>query len=136
VVTLLDVLDQLDSLGIEVTTTIVNNKITLRTTARRGTIDADLAAAITDYKTMIVNTLIGRSTGHAPAPCSACGEVTFTPILKASGGQRTTWPTCRFKPGCPGRHEPRQIDVDRTRRHAPPPQARPPRRPSRQRLTG
>jgi hypothetical protein len=134
-VTMLDTLDRLDELSVTLAIANTDDGLRLVTSARPGIIDTDLRAAILEHRIMLINILIARATGHAPAPCTECGQITFTAIRSPGGKRRDGWPACRFTPGCEGRHEPRQRDIDRTKPRPPPARPRPPRRPSKQRHT-
>ncbi len=120
----------------------------LQTDARPGTIDEDLAAAIATHRDMVVAVILGRMTGHAPGPCTICGEVSMVAIAQPNGKPRTLWPTCRFTTSCttsatdvrrlddPGRHVPRPVDIERTTNVPPPTQAKPPPTGNKKRLLG
>jgi len=109
----------------------------LQTDARPGAIDEDLAAAIAAHRDMVVAVLLGRAAGHAPAPCTRCGQVSLVAVTATDGKPRAAWPTCRFTPSCtgtatdrpdePGRHVPRPVDVARTARVKPAPQTTAPK---------
>jgi hypothetical protein len=128
---LLELLDHLDAEGVELSLVSTPEGVRVRTRGRR--LDGNIAAAMTEHRIMVANTLIGRQTGHAPAPCSTCGAVSFVAVRGPNGQRRNTWPQCRMTPGCAGRHEPRPIDGERTRRVSPPAQAALPRKRSKQR---
>lgn len=141
---LLDVLDELDRRGVAMALVPGDGPgPLLRTDAPIDAIDDDLATAIGSHRDMIVAVLLGRLTGHAPAPCTFCGEVSMVNTSTSAGKPRTSWPTCRMTPSCtgsllnePGRHIPRPVDIARTISRAAPTQAQPPPAPDRQRLYG
>ncbi len=96
--------------------------------------DPDVAAVITDNKTLLMAHVIGTATGHTLAFCTTCNAAVVT-HYRPSG----KWPTCRLTPGCAGRHEPRDTDVSRLAAiDAPqaPKQAAPPRKPPTKHLLG
>lgn len=100
----------------------------LVTDAPTGTITEDLAQSIRTHRDMLVAIMVGRSTGHAPGVCTACGEISLVSIRTSADKTRVTWPTCRLTPRCTGRHIPRGCDSELTDRVAPPPQAKPPKK--------
>lgn len=134
--TVFDVLDRLEDAGYRLDVTVRDDRLKLVTHGPEGIADPALAQAIRQHRDTLVNIVIARRTGHVPAPCSRCGEVTFTPFLQPNGIRRSTWPTCRFTPGCPGRHQPRPCDLERTAAVRPPRQADQPPTPSTKRLLG
>ena len=75
----------------------------------------------------------GLRTGHALAPCSACGLPSIVAVRRPDGQVRKTWPECRLTPGCEGHHGPTATDIT-ARPTAPPAQAAQPRKPDRRRL--
>lgn len=140
---LLDLLDVLDARGVHLALVPgVGPGPLLQTDAPRHAIDDTLAAAVADHRDMVVAVLLGRLTGHAPAPCTVCGEITLVAVLTPDGKSRTDWPTCRFSSACvtadpTGRHVPRAADIARTATHTPPPaQAKQPAKQSAKRLIG
>jgi hypothetical protein len=137
VVNLLELLDQLDASDVHLNVTTTPSGVALRTDAPAGAIDNVLADAIRMHKNMVIAVVIGRRTGHAPGPCTRCGEVSLVTICTSDGRPRTRWPRCRFSVDCanhvdvagnnaPGRHIPRPADIDRTRPIPPPAEAQPP----------
>jgi hypothetical protein len=142
-VTLVDVLDEFDARDIRVALSAGTRGPgpLLHTDAPTGAIDADLAAAIRQHRDMLIAVILGRATGHAPAPCTVCGQISLVAIVTPAGKPRTAWPTCRYSAHCtnrddPGRHIPRPADVERTTPRRPPATTQPPTRPEAKRLLG
>ena len=146
---LLELLDQLDARDVVLTLTAGPGPgPTLQTDAPRGAITTDVADALGRHRDMLVAVLLGRMTGHAPGPCTICGEVSMVAITQPNGKPRTLWPTCRFTSSCttsatdahrlddPGRHVPRPVDIARTAHVPPPTQAKPPPTGNKKRLLG
>lgn len=135
----LDLLDELDRRG--VTLRLDHGRIIARPTSN---LDDETRAAITAHRDLLAAIIRGRSTGHAPAPCTICGEVSLVAVATAEGKPRATWPTCRYTGACTssvdvgghGRHIPRPVDLERTA-HRPAPAAKaPPAKPPTRRLLG
>ncbi len=122
----LELLDRLQVLGAHVA--IAGERV--HVDAPAGALDDTLRTALRDHKVLIRAVLIGRGTGHALSPCSACGELSMVNVA------RPTMPTCRLTPGCEGRHQPRPADVPGITNRGVPKQAAPPRRTSKSRLLG
>ena len=100
---------------------------TITVDAPSGAIDEQLANLIRSNRTMIINVLLGRSTGHVLSACTQCGLET---MVNASRPVRK----CRMTPGCQGRHEiPKRHQVDSVK---PPHEAPLPDRPAKSRLLG
>lgn len=146
---LLELLDQLDERGVDLSLTAGPGPgPLLRTDAPRGAITTEVADALGRHRSMVIAVLLGRLTGHAPGPCTTCGEISMVAILTSAGKPRASWPTCRFTSSCtngashptrgdvPGRHVPRPTDIERTARVAPPAQAKPPPTTDKRRLLG
>ncbi|CAN5734641.1 hypothetical protein BH24DEI2_BH24DEI2_19670 [soil metagenome] len=139
---LLGLIDELDARGIILDV----DHAKLRTDAPTGAIDAELAASIRHHRDMLVHVVVGRRTGHAPAPCNICGQVSMVAVLTSAGKPRNTWSRCRYSLDCtttavdpnrranPGRHIPRTCDSARVDPVAPPAEARPPAKPTKQRF--
>jgi hypothetical protein len=120
---ILQILDQLDQLGVDLQLLPGTGPGPRLRANSPAPLPADISAAVRTNRTLITNTLIGRITGHAPAPCDHCGRVSFVPICTSGGRPRSSWPTCRLTPGCAGRHVARDVDIARTNPTAPPTQA-------------
>jgi hypothetical protein len=101
----------------------------LRVDAPTGAITDDVAARIRQHRDILIAAVIGRGTGHALAPCTACGRESMTNLAN------TTWPRCRLTPGCEGRHEPRPAELASITTRKRIKQATPPPRPTKQRTT-
>ncbi len=122
----LELLDQLQALGVHVA--IAGERV--HVDAPAGALDDELRQQLRDEKVLIRSVLIGRGTGHALSPCSACGQLSMVNIA------RKTMPSCRLTPGCDGRHEPRHTDVPTITNRGVPKQAAPPRSKSKSRILG
>jgi hypothetical protein len=126
---LADLLDLLDQLAVELNCETSR----LVVTAPVGVIDSTLDEAIHTHRTMLVVIVRGRESGHVPAVCTHCREVTMTSLLDSQGRRKLTlaeaeeikrqrglsrrpangrWPACRMTPGCPGSHVVRPADLD------------------------
>lgn len=138
---LLDLLDHLDDHGVALE--LHGDRI--RATGPRHAIEAvsdDLRA----HRDLLHAHLVGVYTGHLLAFCEECNAPTVTAVKKPGGGERTTWPTCRDRPGCGGRTQhsapkarchPRPVDLDaRGDAPAPPTATRQPPKADRSRLLG
>ncbi len=138
---LLDLLDALDAHA--VTLQLDGNR--MRATGPRSAIDL-LADDLRLHRDLLHAHLVGIATGHLLAFCEDCQAPTITAAKAPGGTQRTTWPTCRHRPGCGGRnqngapmsrHVPRPQDVTGRRDSpAPPPARRPPPKAPKARLLG
>jgi hypothetical protein len=95
-----------------------------------------LGLSIELHRAMLGAIILGRTSGHAPSPCTVCGSVSMTPILLAGGKPRAQGPECRAATGCPGRHEPRGCDVERIARVRAPAIPKSPTRHGKSRLLG
>lgn len=133
---LLDLLDLLDNLDVELHLMAGTGPGPRLRATSPAPIPPDAAGHIREHRTMLVNTLIGRMSGHAPAPCDQCGRVSLVAIVKPDGHRRDPWPACRLTPRCEGRHVARDVDIARTNPAPQPPQARQPRRISKSLLLG
>jgi hypothetical protein len=91
---------------------------------------ASLSAAglelVEEHRAMLVATVLGRLTGHAPGACSSCGAVAMVCLTNSSGTARwqpsVGWPRCRLTPRCTGRvivAEADRLGVKRTPRSRP-----------------
>lgn len=86
-----------------------------------------LRALVEPWRGWLLVTAVGRRTGHAPAVCDTCGEVSMLSIVNSSGTTRglasTPWPRCLITPRCTGRRIVRRADVEDVRRvrHKPAP---------------
>lgn len=101
-----------------------------------GHVPPDLAITLRRHRDLVIAVLAGRVTGHIWAPCTVCSLGTLTPVLDSRGKPRSTWPTCRMTPRCPGCHQPNPNELPRVAPVPPPTQATPPPRMERQRLFG
>jgi hypothetical protein len=58
------------------------------------------------HHAMLVATVLGRLTGHAPGTCSTCGAIAMISLVNSSGTSRSApsvgWPRCRLTPRCDG----------------------------------
>lgn len=130
---LLDLLDHIAGAGGQLAVT--TGRLRLSGPARL-TSDPAVNAAIREHRDLLVHVVLARATGHVPAPCTRCGELTLTAAYTTKGSPRTDWPRCRFTPGCNGRHEPHRAALTLVERRPAPTQAKPPARPEKRRLLG
>jgi hypothetical protein len=85
---------------------------------------ARLGAAIAEHHGLLTAHTRGLTSGHAIAPCGACGQPAIVHV------RRRPPPRCRMTPGCAGRHRPRPADTAaRARAPAPPKAPAPPPHP-------
>lgn len=96
----LALLDELDQLGVTVTT---DDEMHLVIDGPSGAITDRLAAAMRRHRHLLLWTVIARGTGHVWCPCTTCGQPVLLDPHPRRGGD-TVWPTCRLTPGCAGRH--------------------------------
>lgn len=77
--------------------------------------DLSVLAVIGANRDLLLAHVLGARTGHALGRCTECGAMSLTHYRPAS-----KYPPCRLTPACPGRHEPRPVDVAQlTARRAP-----------------
>jgi hypothetical protein len=87
----------------------------------------DAEALIEPVRLRLLYVALGRYTGHAPAICSECGDVSMLSVVNSSGTGRGTasvgWPRCLDAPRCQGRRIIREADRFGVRRvkHRPAP---------------
>lgn len=75
----------------------------LRVDAPADAMVPEIRMQIRRYREQLIWTVIARGTGHAWAPCNACGEaILLDPAPRIAGD--LVWPMCRLTPGCKGRH--------------------------------
>jgi len=94
-----DIVNELDRLGVWIQ--LVSGPgpgPTIVVDAPAGAIDDDLAEAIRSNRTMVINVLLGRRTGHVFAACNKCGLETMVHVGRPVRA-------CRMTTGCDGRHE-------------------------------
>jgi hypothetical protein len=122
--------------GLGVRARVVDGR--LQTIGLGGAIPDDVAADLRAQKALIVAVLLGRSSGHVWARCTACGAGTMTTALAPHRKARTSWPPCRMTPRCEGRHQPTEAQLGDLPADipAPRPQAPAPARPPKSRLLG
>lgn len=138
---LLDLLDHLDDHGVA----LELNGDRIKAHGPRDAIEAvgdDLSA----NRDLLHAHLVGVFTGHLLAFCDQCHAPTLAAAKKPDGSARSTWPTCRDRPGCGGRNQhgtpsgrcvPRPTDIEARRDSpAPPTAARTPPKPRSIRLLG
>lgn len=137
VIGVLELIDDLDASGVQLDLRAGNGPgPELVTRAPVGAITDDLAAGIRTHRDLVVAIILGRRTGHSPAPCTTCSAISMVAVRTPKNEPRKVWPTCRFDPRCNGRHQPRDVDLDRTAHRPPPTTKAPPATVSRQRLYG
>jgi len=131
----MDLLQLLDTID---TTDLNLDKVDGRLKLTGPAVDrAPVRAAVSQHRDLLLAHLHGIHTGHLLAFCDTCGAATLTAAKAPYGKERTTWPTCRMTPGCPGHHHPRPADLTRwCDAPSPPPQTQPPRARHKGRLLG
>jgi hypothetical protein len=126
---LADLLDLLDLAGVRLDLDAGE----LVTSSPVGPLDDELGEALRRHRTWLVVIVRGRTTGHVPAVCTHCREITMTSALDSQGRPKMTlaeaeeikrrrglksrpangrWPACRMTPGCLGSHVARLADLD------------------------
>lgn len=105
----LDLLDQLEAHGVRLSVRDGNRLVT----RSPGGIPTELVPHLRHHRDVIVAALNGFRLGVPLAPCTHCGRVSAVALRDQAHRPRKVWPRCRMKPGCPGRHMPRHVDLER-----------------------
>ena len=114
--TLLDLLDHLRSAGVAFDLDRSASHLVLTFSPQPP---AQLIGDLTDHAAMLIAIAVGRYSGHAPAVCDACGDVTLIALRTTSGatlgragpqgGKPAPWPSC-LDSRCAGRRVVRDVD--------------------------
>lgn len=74
----------------------------------------EAAELIEPWRVWLWHVADGRRTGHAPAVCDVCGEVSFLSVVTSSGTSRWApsvgWPRCVSTARCTGHRMIREVD--------------------------
>ena len=105
-VSVLDLITELKRRGVYLDVVATDDGVRLQTDAPPGAVTPELAEGVRTHRNPLVAIILGRRTGHLPAPCSKCGEISMVSTTTPAGRPRSTWPPCRLTPGCDGRHRP------------------------------